>query len=98
MLIQTSMNVSQFWDGLVMGRDPQQATYTTCPRQRVSGNTSGEFVIRTDFLLYILRNPVSEYFLPGASKIEPIWQPLRARGAEPAFRYIPLTAVYPKGR
>jgi len=27
MLIQTSMNVSQFWDGLVMGRDPQQATY-----------------------------------------------------------------------
>jgi len=27
---------------------------TTCPRQEVSGNTSGEFVMPADFLPYIL--------------------------------------------
>ena len=41
--------------------------HATCPRQEVSGNTSSEFVIGTDFLPYILRIPVSGYFLPGTS-------------------------------
>ena len=35
----------------------------TCPRQEVSGNTSGEFVMRTDFLPYVLRTPVFRILL-----------------------------------
>jgi len=48
-------------------KEENNAMDGTCPRQEVSGNTSGEFVIRTDFLPYILRIPVSGYFLPGTS-------------------------------
>ena len=35
----------------------------TCPRQEVSGNTSGEFVIRTHFWPYVLRTPAFQILL-----------------------------------
>ena len=48
----------------------------TCPKQEVSGNTSGKFVIRTDFLPYILRISVSGYFLSGTSNTVVYWEVL----------------------
>jgi len=37
--------------------------------KQVSGNPSGEFVIRTDLLPFILGTPVPEYFLLGTSTV-----------------------------
>lgn len=61
------------YDGGVLERDAReskQASIRTCLRQEASGDTirvSGEFVIRMDFLLYILRIPVAGYLLSGTS-------------------------------
>ena len=43
--------------------------------RKVSPNTGCEFVIRKDFLPYILRILVSEYFLPGKVERRERWYP-----------------------
>ena len=53
-------------DGKIQGLGADAIEYVedgTCPRQEVSGNMSGEFVMRTDFLPYVLRTPVFRIFL-----------------------------------
>lgn len=47
--------------------DTESFLPAACPRRGVSENTNREFVIRTDFLPYILRIPTLGYLLPGTS-------------------------------
>lgn len=49
--------------------DTESFLPAACPRRGVSENTNREFVIRTDFLPYILRIPTLGYLLHGTSMI-----------------------------
>ena len=57
----------------------------TCPRQEVSGNTSGKFVMRTDFLPYVLRTPAFRILLA--------WDKYYASAATSSISMIPQSGT-----